>query len=53
MKISFFMILMDPDKSGTIVSPKVCPAPILIEYPLGQIDHLQLLLQIHLGIDLR
>ena len=44
---------MDPDKSGTIVSPKVCPAPILIEYPLGQIDHLQLLLQIHLGIDLR
>lgn len=26
---------MDPDKSGTIVSPKVCPAPILIEYPLG------------------
>ena len=27
-------------------------APILIEYPLGQIDRLHLLLQVHLGIDL-
>ena len=47
---------LDPDTHSpakVIMSQIVRPAPKLFEYPLGQIDHLQLLLQIHLGIDLR